>query len=120
MLTWLRKLWRLIRRRLGGTERPFDYCIECGSCGEDGCCPTEMCVGGLFCEGFYGPVRRGPVEALVTLRREANDYAALMTPRLVPLEPGEEPQQKDTIFGWPMPKGMREETWPEYRKRVAK
>lgn len=29
------------------------YCPECGSCGEEGCCPPDNCetVQGLYCEG---------------------------------------------------------------------
>lgn len=25
------------------------YCAKCGACGEEGCCPKEMCKSGLFC-----------------------------------------------------------------------
>ncbi len=25
------------------------YCAQCGACGEEGCCPSDMCHGGPFC-----------------------------------------------------------------------
>lgn len=31
------------------------YCKVCGGCGEDGCCPAEICEhkeGGLYCEKY--------------------------------------------------------------------
>jgi hypothetical protein len=116
--SWLSKAWRMTKRRLN-RKASIEYCIGCGSCGEDGCCKAEICQGGPFCFGYYGPVTRGPVKALVALRREAEEYGALMSPQLVKLAPGEVSPHKDTIYGWPMPEGMREETWDEYRARIA-
>jgi len=116
---WLSKAWQLVKRRLR-KEGPLDYCIECTACGEDGCCKPEMCRGGPFCSRYYGPVSRGPIRALVRLRREADEYGNLMTPQLVALGPGETSDPKaETIHGWPMPEGMRTETWDEYRARIA-
>lgn len=60
-------------------ERFLDnYCVQCGSCGEDGCCKTQNCTGGLFCAGYYGPVRKGPVEELVRLKRSSEDFSEVL------------------------------------------
>jgi hypothetical protein len=116
---WLSKAWELLKQRVGKAPVMPGYCIECGACGEDGCCKAEMCRGGLFCSGYYGPVRKGPVNALVTLRRQAEEDSRLMSPVLVKLAPGEVSPHETTVYGWPMPEGMREETWEEYRARIA-
>jgi hypothetical protein len=64
-------------------------------------------------------VRKGAVNALVTLRRQAEEHGQLMTPQLVKLAPGEVSPHEETVYGWPMPEGMREETWEEFRARIA-
>lgn len=113
LITWL-------KNRFSKSGMP-PYCIECDGCGEDGCCPAGRCRGGLFCAGYYGPTRRGAVDALVKLRKESDEYGSLMTPKLVKLLPGEvraadKYRYDDTLA---LPPGHREETHAEMRDRVA-
>lgn len=115
MLDWLEKMWTLLKRRAERTEPILDYCIECGACGEDGCCKTQMCRGGFFCAGYYGPTRRGAVDELVRLRRDADDWANRLTPKRVEVAGA---TGEIDLFGAPLPGGVRLETHDEVRARL--
>ncbi len=117
-LLW--KAWELAKLRLGFTENATAYCIECSSCGEDGCCPAERCVGGAFCAGYYGPTRRGPVDELVQLRREADKWSSRLTPKHVDLAPCDVRLYDHDVFGHSIAKGKRLETHAEMRIRIDK
>jgi hypothetical protein len=114
-MVFLAQLWILLKRRLGFTQKITDYCIQCGACGEDGCCKTQMCVGGFFCAGYYGPTRRGPVEELVRLRLQADDWADRLTPKRVD---SADASNEIDLFGAPLPSGVRLETHDEVRARL--
>lgn len=117
-MRWLSKVWELVKLKLGFIEHTTPYCFECNACGYDGCCPPQQCVGGFFCDGRYGAVRVGPIDELVQLRRAADDYVTMLTPKRVTMKQGDVRVDDHDVFGYPLVLDERLETHTEMRARI--